>query len=162
MGKNSGVSPVEMAAAPLTGTEQSGNTPEAPSGNPYDALFEAVIFSPSDTDKEYPDNDKAPAVMSRKVGSFQAVFKGGFASASGSIYLRRNLKDNTKLVEAVFFGNRQASAVKPHDEHSKAQRNDWLRRTAEQYRQWRKSNGITAGTTIKRSNAAVAVDADEF
>ena len=157
MGKNDKhVDPVEMAAAPLTGSR----TPEEPKAdlNPYDALFEAIVFSPSDADREYPDNDKSPTVMSRKIASFQAVFTGGFASTSGSVYVRRNLKTNAKHVEAVFLGTRQASAVKPHDERSKAQRNEWLRRAGEEFVRWRKAHGITGAAKGVRTGAAIPLD----
>lgn len=121
-------------------------------GNPYDELFERIIFTPADTTTVYTNKQQQ---ASKRVANAMIVLRGGFASVPGSVYARKP-HGGKQVVEVTIFGNQNQSAIKPHDQQSVAWLLDWRRRATIRYIEWLKANPVT--TTVARQQATVPTD----
>lgn len=147
----------DAPAAEVKEPAAEGYTVEAgEAGNPYDELFERVVFSPADSDRVFENKNGT----SKRLANVMIVLRGGFASTPGSVYARKINGRAKPVVEVVLFGTQQQTAIKPHDEQSKAHLLDWRRRATERFIKWREANPVTTGA--KRQQAAIELDGLDF
>lgn len=121
--------------APAAG-EGTALIPDASApANPYDAVFERVVFSLSETDREYPTQNGG---SNKKLADVLVILRGGFASIPGSVY-RRKTPNQPNTVEFTFIGSRQQNAIKPHDPASKAALTEFRNRVTNAFIAWYKA-----------------------
>lgn len=133
---------IEVDAKELA--ELDATEPAVEEGNPYDRLFESVVFSAAEGGQIYTrDGD---GQKSKKIGNFLAQVRNVPVSITGTIYARLPKGAKDAFVDVAFIGTQRANALKPHDEASKLHLAAWKVRTAGQFAAWLKTQKITAVT----------------
>lgn len=124
-------------------------------GNRWLGLFEGINFQPSNSDRQFANQDGS---VSKRVASFVLTFHGGFGGVCGNVYARRTKGSKKAFAEASFVGTRSTQALAAYDESSKAELNAVKAHVAGEYAKWRASQTIVP--TVKAG--AVEVEGIEF
>ena len=107
--------------------------------NRYAAMFEAIQFQPSTSDRVF--TQERSTRISKQIGRGLLIHKGGFCGVPFTVYAVKAHAKAAPVAEVSVIGTRQLQALTPLDEATKAELTEYKRQIAEQFKAWRAKAG---------------------